>query len=285
MNTELNALQLSPQHQQEGEQWDDVVMRSIEAAKPLLYEFIEFCDLLARYGTLSQQFEVLHGFFEKILQCADVAGKRGTLQDNFIFIGHELFLTTVAVLIKHLKFDEVNALLSQGYSISDKNSGESPKVYPFGVFSYSAKSVESLRCQRLYNGTYRGRASLTGQEMRKRAMSELLSINDLRDADYALFLRSNFGSTTQSIRPWWPCTLGTETNPGTLPLFAKATYHEFFTRLKPVLGIKSKVELVEKINTADQEQKMPSFSSDPFPGNVNYHKHLMNLDALDTLMP
>lgn len=283
VNIELQEFQLSPQDQQSGEQWDDVVMRSIESLKPLRDEFIRFCDILARYGWEPRQFENLHVFFEQVLLHTDPWGYKRTLQDNFTFIVYELFLSAVAVLIKHNRFNETNSLLSEGYRVVDENFGSRPRIHSFGVFSYPASSLEEDRQRRLYGGGYR-RPSLTGRLLKERVTSDIISFDDLCGADYVMFFRSHFGSPTSDVE-WLPYTLRVRSESFPLPLFERASYRRFFAQLKNILGVESKAELVEKIESAIQERATGQwpYNNRFLDFHPDYHKALMNLDKLDSL--
>jgi hypothetical protein len=93
-------------------EFDDAVVKSIEEFLPYRNEFIQLITTIAQYSPSPDFIHSIHRFFENLIQYmerpSNVSQWSDTDFDNFIFIVHELFLYTIAILIKHERYQQAN---------------------------------------------------------------------------------------------------------------------------------------------------------------------------------
>ena len=101
---------------------DEPIVESIESFLPYRDEYLSVISAIARYSDFKDD-RLLHRFFEKLIPY--MYRPKSLMQyndwyfDNFAFLIHELFLYTVAFLLRHERFDLVLQLMSNGYYVGD----------------------------------------------------------------------------------------------------------------------------------------------------------------------
>jgi hypothetical protein len=223
---------------------DDAVVESIDTSLQARNEFISVVATLVRYGGASHHIERLHRFFESIVPY--YYEKQGTASrydidfDAFKFVGHELFLYTLAILLKEEQFDPVASLFGRLYFLPrNAERGMQPMV-SFTVLRSHAKALV-IRNQRLGMN----RLSLRADLLEQRSKSSGIEFRYLMQADFFAFLRASFtGSDAHS--GWWPETLlYAQRQYGAFELFARAASGQYLQRLLPVLGVPNIATLQE----------------------------------------
>jgi hypothetical protein len=231
---------------QEGQQFDDQVIESIEWFLPYRNEATDLFLAIARYRPDPEMYNVMHGFFEQVLLYTLWPVGRQTWRecdaDNFKFILHELFLYANAALLKNRRFDGVNLLVEQKYYIpAGLPNVTQSRLVPFTFFQTSLRSLE-FRNRRL---SLR-RLSLISDIIKERAKRSDLTLEDIMQTDFLLFLRSEFRPKTDDypLSYWFPESLlyATERH-YPFEIFARAQSFKFFEQLIIALGISNKKEL------------------------------------------
>jgi len=107
----------------DGGEPDEQIVKSIEEFTPARNEYIQVLTTLTQYTDVREYMSAIHRFFESLvcyfLPPKDVSSYTNIDFDNFKFIAHELFLYTLAVLIRAEKLDAATYLLSQQYYVAD----------------------------------------------------------------------------------------------------------------------------------------------------------------------
>lgn len=228
-----------------GVELDDQVVESVEAFVPSRNEYVEVLSLHADYGMNSGEVDAIRKFFEQLLQYyyrpRDPASWSEEHADNLVFISHELFLYTIAVLIGKDLFGVVAVLLSSRYYVaSEIDSSEAP-MRPFQRFRRHLTTLDR-RNQRLDLR----RLSVHADLLEKRSHASGVDFTALMQADLVLFLRD----AAQALRKehdqkWWPDALVyAERKHAPFECFARAESAGYFERLLPMLEVSSKTELV-----------------------------------------
>lgn len=273
----LEILRIQPQ---QGKEFDDQVIESIQTFLPYRNEAIEVFLGLARHLPTTEGYGILHNFFERILPYCfrpETPGTyRGWEQDNFKFIVQELFLYAVSALLKHERFDGVREQTEQEYFFPRGSSEIDSGMKSFIFLAQPLRSLgyrnTRLKLQRM---------SVTADLLKQRATPSELHFDDLMEADFVLFLWCDLhplGHKFGSVR-WWPETLiYADRHHGPFEIFARAQSKRFFDRLKVALGIEDKtalLELVEKYKTGKLDLPRLDFGRlSPSP--------LMNIENLAT---
>ena len=121
----------------EGE-FDDRVVENLERFLPFRNEAIEIFLAIAQYRDTPEAIQQLHRFLESLIPYTEkpenVTSWSEWNSDNFRFIVHELFIYTVACLIKYECFESVSYLLQQHYYVEGNSDYGRVVLVPFGVF-------------------------------------------------------------------------------------------------------------------------------------------------------
>jgi len=250
----------------------DKIKVSIHRFLPYRDEFIDFILFASLYIDDETVFRSIFKFFEQLLPLKELPPLTSGfdhIADNFRFILREMFLYMIAALIKNEKFEIVDLFLRHEYfnSLSKKNDYDERHV-SFTTFSTDAGSIE----------VDRGLSSnQTGILLRERAYNREVEFTDLIQADLVLFLRSILHRKSQFDWLWFPKTLYGAPYNAVFPLFIRAESQVGFDNLKKILGVSSKEDIEEKLNTAVE---LDAFRFANFrPSSI---KALMNLDKLNS---
>lgn len=268
--------------EEDGKEFDDQVVESIEKFLPYRDETIDLFLAIASYRSDPEIFDSVHQFFERILpygfRPAGHSSWKEWSADNFKFVLHELFLYAVATLLKNNKFEQVNLLVQQGYYFPPGSPDiREPGLMPFTFFRGYLRSLEQHRNQRL--GLRR--LSVTADLMQQRAERSDLTFEDVMQADFFLFLRDELGSWegSRAYRSWFPVTLVyTSYHHYPFEIFARAESQTYFDELKIAINVTSKnqlLELLQKYRSGDR--RLPHWDFDSFDPAI-----LMGIEKLAT---
>jgi hypothetical protein len=149
----FEALRLAGSNQPD---FDEGVIKSIGAFTPYRDEYLSVLGSLVRTPLSEDLVLALKRFFERLIpfltRPPQLMSWSDHWFDNYGFIIHELFLYTVAVLIKHERFAEVSAFLGDGfYAAALSETGRADPIQPFTVFRHHLPSL-AMRNQRLKLG-------------------------------------------------------------------------------------------------------------------------------------
>jgi len=220
----------------EGE-FDEVVIKNIEAFLPYRNEAIQVFLVLARYNPKEEFIEGLHRFFESLIpymfRPKDVTAWNKWDFDNFRFLIHELFLYAISILLKFERFQQAAMLLRQGYYVPGiSDYGRNVMVF-FHVFRQYMRSLE-YRNERLKLR----RLSLRADLLKDRASYTEIDFRYLMQADFVLFMRAELYWEGKLSETWWPETLlYLDLFPGPFEIFARAESSRYFEKIKCLFDI------------------------------------------------
>ncbi len=259
--------------------FDDAVMESIKNFIPYRTEFMELILIITKYGVAENFSGVLHKFFERLIPYLYLpkgfTGKyRKTDQDNFKFIIHELFLYTVAILLKEEKFQAVYEFISKDYYIEYDDSGQSHLKKSYRVFNNSLESIHT-RNERLNNRQISPHADI----IKERTQYSGIDFRYLIQADFLLFMRNEVLAVEWNDR-WHPLIVmySPYLSKDSPEIFIRAESSNYFNRIKGLLAINDKNDMIPLFDAYDKDGRwLPSregSSLDP--------KRLINFDNLAT---
>ena len=254
-------------------------MESIESFTPYRAEFIELLLTIVKYGQGNNYAEILHKFFEELIPYLYLPKGytglvRETDQDNFKFIIHELFLYTIAILLKSEKFEEVKYLVSNDYYIAYHPINGQNLMVSYIEFCNDVPSINKTRKERLHPN----RALLQADILKDRSQYTGIDFLYLMQADFILLMRNELVSIDLNNWWWYPVTLlYTESSyRGSFPIFIRAESREYFDRVKNLLGIDSKDDINRLLDAYKSDKKHK-----PRVGRTFLSlKSLMNFDNL-----
>ncbi len=219
--------------------FDDAVIESIESFMPYRAEFINLISVMTKYSVVDNCANILHKFFEELIPylCSpkNMNGYSETAFDNFRFIIHELFLYTVAILLKAEKFEIIEDFLSKGYYVKRNIQGKTNLKMSYIVFF---NFVESLRTKN--NRQKHKQACL----LKDRTEGSGIDFQYLMQVDFMLFMRREMLANEWSDF-WGPITLLYETWPleSAFEIFVRAESVKYFDKIKGLIGIEHKNDI------------------------------------------
>lgn len=258
--------------------FDEPIVQSIESFLPYRDEFISVVSAMARYSSANDD-KPLRTFLEKLIpymfRPKTVMQYNEWYWDNFKFVIHEIFLYTIAILLKHERFDLVLQLMSQGYYVGDALDSSREPMQQFGIMW---QPMESLTYRN--NRSKLNRISLRADMLEKRSHASGLPFVYLMQADFVLFFFNSVASLQEpGRRRWWPETLlyYKEYAPP-FEIFARSESLRYFQKVCPLIAVKSKDELGETFKLFGA-QNMPLylprwdyFHTLSLPGATNFEK-------------
>ena len=223
--------------------------------------------------------EAIHRFFEKILSFLYMPA--GNIRwnddsvDNFRFIAYELFLCLIGSFIKYERFSTATYFINTEYYAIDRLKPDT-LMHPFIDFCQHTRTLEN-RNQRLNLR----RLSLQADLLKERSRSSGLDFMYLMEADLVLWLRGVKWIRGQSLRlrSWWPDTLVfVSFRPGPpFEMFARAKSQRYFEKIKSLLGVNDKAELIQLLEAVNTDNRNPRWEMDRLNPNA-----LMQIDLMAT---
>ena len=245
----------------EGDILDDLVVRSIESFLPYRDEVVKIFLLLSRVKDTDEAVQIVHRFLEGLIPYMDrpkniSTWTKGDL-DNFKFIVQELYLYAVSCFIRNEKFDAAAVLIGKDYYLSDSFDGFDSRMISFWIFSQHLKSLRHRNDSLELN-----KASLHADMLKQRSGRSGIDFKDLMQADLVLSLRSRLDYINDQSGGvhWLPETLlyaGRLSKP--FEIFARSQSIQYFNRMKCLLGIKNKEELVPLLKMYQFQSRFPVY--------------------------
>jgi len=258
-------------------EFDEAVIKNIEAFLPYRNEFIQLLLTIARYDSREEFIERLHRFFESLIpymfRPEGVTSWRECDFDNFRFIIHELFLYAVAILVKLERFQQAAMFLSQRYYVSANSDYGRDVMVSFSIFRQYMESLE-YRNRRLKLH----RLSLRADLLKERCQAIGIDFRYLMQADFVLFIRADLYSEELSDR-WWPETLLYLGHfPGPFEIFARAESKRYFEKIKCLFDIDSPDDFKQLLEEYKQgKRELPRWEFNSFNPAL-----LLNIEKLAT---
>lgn len=234
---------------------DEKVVKSISELLPYRDEFIDLMLIVSLFRDDERTYTQIHSFFEDSLRYLHDFGGLFTFEtrelDNYRFFLHELFLYSIAALVKNDRYEQANVLLSRGY-LARLNASQA-ELQRFAIFSTSSHSLELDRKGRL--GLHDD--SLTGHLIHERITRPELNAELLIETDFILHLRSLLEVQGQTYHPviWFWTLMPFRRYHRDIDIFVKAQSGYRFERLKLLLGVNDKDDFAEKLLTLDSKLK------------------------------
>ncbi|KLJ00826.1 TIR domain-containing protein [Luteimonas sp. FCS-9] len=211
---------------------DEQIADSIEEFTPYKDEFVQVMLAIAQYAASDDMQKKLHRFFEQLLPYLERAENMNSHHswafDNFKFIVHELYLHTVAILIRYERFALVDRLLATPYYVSTSASRGREATTTFAEFRSYMESFKG-RDNKL------GRLSSRADLLKQRAELSGFDFKGLMQADFVLYLRATLNHDYY-VR-WWPETLVYATHSyGPMEVFARSRSASYYAQVSKLLG-------------------------------------------------
>jgi hypothetical protein len=229
----------------EDQEYDDLIFETIDAFNPYKNEFLVVILAMGQYGISQENANSIYRFLESLIHYLD--RDENTPQrytefdfDVFRFIIQELFLNTIAALLKYEKFECVSILLNSKYYCDSGLGGE---LKPFNIFQNYLRSFE-YRNRRLSLN----RLSLNADLIKNRTEGSGIVFKYIMQADFVCYINSEL-TETDSYFGWYPHTLiYSERSFNGFEIFARAQSISYFNKMKCILNIESFDQLKKLID-------------------------------------
>lgn len=255
------------------------VLDNLEGFLRYRNEYVDFVDFTCRYVDHTRVFEAVQRFFSRCPRFLHRHENGSTrFSDNYQFLIGELFLYTIALLIKRERFEDAALFLKATYH--DSEDLHYNFVYSHSVFIPFMGQVEQLRAR--FVPSQSRNITLALKKLPERATNPKVTWDDLLEADYILYVRDMLREPS-SRRAWWSSSIRSHILPYKslrgMSVFQRAESKAYFDRMRILLNVESKEDLVEKVIAA-----VGSLSrSEAWDiGNLEQHRSLMQLDRLAT---
>lgn len=202
----LNLTAIAPALEKAGEP-DDLLVAAIDDSAPLVATFQAVVNQLSRMNANEEAITLFKAFSTILEGYNPEASFSGRLNDGlfdfFKFIGHELLVSYMALLIHHERWEAVADLVEERiYITNSRSDGGYLKD-----FRYAGDCVALLeyRNRRLNMRRLSVRADILNQRHTNSPLADLVPMALFTEADYFLYLRSAF-TRSESDRSslWWP---------------------------------------------------------------------------------
>jgi TIR domain len=260
---------------------DDLVVTSIEQFIPFRDDFVEFVTLVCSMRDDIALYDEIADFFERTLRFQyppkDTTEWIDPAFDNFRFITYELFLYTIALLIKYKRFGLASVFLEKAYILPD-NSVErhtSSLHKNYVAFDTDFDSFVT-RKQRLKLD----RISLEADFLKNRATLKEVSFQELMQADCVCFLKSVVFELTPHV--WYPNTVVYSGHGRPLELFARAASHKDCEKLLSLINVTTKEDLIARYNAGAKKHGVDQWAFSPYRLRISF-QNLFNFAHLGTV--
>lgn len=226
---------------------DDRILKSIEDSAPSRNELLQVVTALTQCTAPEAYASRMHRFFEARIPYMSnppqVNQWGETDFDNFKFIVHEIFINSIAILLRGEHIESVTYLLTQPYYVPGNSVYGKSATVSYTNFSEHMKSLE-IRNQRLKSN----RLSLRADLLEQRSKTSGVQFRHAMQADFVCFLRADL-THVDSYDRWMPETLlYAARHHGPFELFARSVSKNYLTRTLPLLGIANLAPLKAKLN-------------------------------------
>ena len=236
------------------QEFDELVVKSIESFLPHRNELIQLFITIAQYTPNEDVIKRVHRFIEKIVpymfRPEHITQWQEWDFDNFRFLVHEIFLYLEAILIKYERFNLANYFMEQRYYLPGNSDYGRDVMVDFTVCRQYMRSLEYRNKRMKLN-----RLSLRADLLKQRCSGIGIDFRYMLQADFVLFMRAEMEAETDWNR-WWPETLlylGYFHSP--FEIFARAKSKKYFDKMKCLLGIESPTDLNELLLSYNERKR------------------------------
>lgn len=216
---------------------DEQVIEILDKLLPLRNDFIESLELLS----LTDNIEAEHiiNFFEEIYKFSEFQGDGSYYRpqlDHFKFLITELFLYSIAILLKRKKYLLISQILNSDFVLNSKYKDRTN----YTGFRFHLPSLE-YRKERLGLNRLSLHADLLIERVYKNYLSDLISTDIL-----LYYISVVIKNKSQNI--WFPTTYIYFPEDKTIKILARLNSKSHFENIKCLFNVETKDELIEKMD-------------------------------------
>ena len=221
----------------ESEYFDDAVVASIEALHPYVREFQDVVKTVANFSTDRRLLEILLTAIERLavlmFPSQQLTSFRSQDFDSFKYVVSELFVTTVAILIREQSYDFAASAIRHRYIVGLDQISLLRGTRSFCVLRQNVQSLD-FRNNRLFLRN----ESLHAELMYKTYKDRYPAFEDIMQAEFILYLRAlKFAESSPYGNRWLPITIPYFRNRSRpFEIFARGESQAFFSQVAALLG-------------------------------------------------
>ena len=189
-----------------GEERDELLVRSIETAKPLIVEFCGVGEIVAAMNALPAAQGIYRGFSKLLERYKNPVGLSGNYRESdfdfFKFMGHDLFVSLIALLLKEERLDIIAELLEENVAVANAHVGREGAAVSFTYVSQYVRLLDE-RNKRLDLRRISVHADIIDNVHSDKNVGRYVSTEEFVGADYLLFLRSVIQDEIEPNRLEW----------------------------------------------------------------------------------
>jgi hypothetical protein len=230
---------------------DEIFLEKVAELIPLRDDFNNFIKMY-HSSSLMLDADALHEFFENLINIS-MNGSTGIFNNSNLnayanelmkFFVYELFINFTAIMIRYGRFAELGYILNTPFLVNSERHNTITS-FSFERFRSHISVLEEYRKKKLNAN----RVSMTADLLKQRE-SKMVKWEEIMQADAILYYVSIMGETNGYGYFWYPVTSAyTIYN---LPVLDKARSKRFFEKLMPLFSVRSKDELIQKVNSMNE---------------------------------
>jgi len=266
---------------QEGLTLGQNIQKCLDDALPYRDEYVDFLLLVTQYGSDPRLFAALPRFFAKALHfifCHTNGDAESGTYETYRLLVPELFLYTVAALLKREHYEAVNDILARRYQGDGGRSNLRVPPVNYVMFNAYLPTLEEGPRPLSFS-----KPKPTARIVYERATRSDITALDIVDADYVLYARNllNPDPSDPYSLSWEPNLRLYFNHNAALPFFVSIQAGTVFERAKVVLNVRDKPDLLQKMEAAAAHADPRSFRFGQAP--LSRDRVLMGVDEIDTV--
>lgn len=240
----------------------DFIESRIEAMQAVNSDFVKFLETVASNRECTGEFFV--DFFEKLLQYYEdedinlaTSDKVWYLvNDNYRFFNYELFLSFIATMLKHERFDIVRDVVSTDFCILSNRYGRQVKPLKYSEFQKYNYTLDRFKKGLTNSRLYSEAASLLCSKMEGKMFERMV------EADILLYYLSLIYNSSEDVfGKWYPTLSIYNTAFCVLPKLVSCRY---FEKAKVLFGVENKESFITLIKGLNDNLERDGYHRIPY---------------------
>lgn len=245
-------------------QWEEDLLGAISASVPIVLEFTQLVQTAVAYKAMEALGEIYEGFSHVLDLYHTPRGFSGSYMESDFdlprFLGHEMFVTFCALLLRSKRWDTLADLLNRDIYVTNGDYHE-PGLQSYNALSDYVQMLGDRKVRLKLNRLSLHADSLNERHSNDGPLAQALPMVLLTEADYFLYARGYVAPNTASRyslwRPWSTVFMN-----GIPRFLIESVKRSVAEPLAQALGVSSANELRDRFG--ERVQSLGFFFDDPF---------------------
>jgi hypothetical protein len=239
---------------QAGDDYDDRLLKQIDATKPLRDLYYDYIEALILGGLGISN--ILGSFFEQLYNGLYTTNGRNSYKDSEFELGFflvwEMFVGTTAILLHYELYKELHDLLKRTYFLNDSPHSMSPEPSSYIGFRHYCAHIEEVIKPKQLNPRLH---TLTGDIASKREKLPILSTRAIANADVVLYQLSDCLEISETSGSWYP-TMYVYLGSRSQSIWKKMISKRHCETIYPLFGVTTAAQLIEAVKRNKPDSDM-----------------------------